>query len=167
MWFILKTSLFLGSSFRWHTFRWMCQIKFVWWQGRNFFFFFIPFVIRLRNDFYSNLKNEKLKYQKLRTSFSFRFNIYWFFLLLIFAVESLIYWRDVKKSGAVFGSGLVILLAISFFSVISVIAYLSLLVLAGTVAFRVYKTVLQAVQKTNDGHPFKWVASIAFFSCVA
>jgi len=70
-------------------------------------------------------------------------------------VESLIYWRDVKKSGAVFGSGLVILLAISFFSVISVVAYLSLLLLAGTVAFRVYKTVLQAVQKTNDGHPFK------------
>jgi len=74
---------------------------------------------------------------------------------LLDPLESLIYWRDVKKSGAVFGSGLIILLAISFFSVISVVAYLSLLVLAGTVAFRVYKTVLQAVQKTNDGHPFK------------
>jgi len=70
-------------------------------------------------------------------------------------VESLIYWRDVKKSGAVFGSGLVVLLAISFFSVISVAAYLSLLILVGTVSFRVYKTVLQAIQKTSDGHPFK------------
>ncbi|KRF81339.1 reticulon-1 isoform X2 [Drosophila virilis] len=70
-------------------------------------------------------------------------------------VESLIYWRDVKKSGIVFGAGLITLVAISSFSVISVFAYLSLLALVGTVAFRVYKSVTQAVQKTNDGHPFK------------
>ncbi|KAM8716011.1 hypothetical protein ACLKA7_002972 [Drosophila subpalustris] len=70
-------------------------------------------------------------------------------------VESLIYWRDVKKSGIVFGAGLVTLVAISCFSVISVFAYLSLLALVGTVAFRIYKSVTQAVQKTNDGHPFK------------
>ncbi|KPU73839.1 uncharacterized protein Dana_GF14162, isoform C [Drosophila ananassae] len=70
-------------------------------------------------------------------------------------VESLIYWRDVKKSGIVFGAGLITLLAISSFSVISVFAYLSLLTLFGTVAFRIYKSVTQAVQKTNDGHPFK------------
>jgi len=70
-------------------------------------------------------------------------------------VESLIYWRDVKKSGVVFAAGFLILLAISFFSVISVVAYASLAVLLGTVSFRIYKTVLQAVQKTSDGHPFK------------
>lgn len=72
-----------------------------------------------------------------------------------FPVESLIYWRDVKKSGIVFGAGLITLVAISSFSVISVFAYLSLLALFGTVAFRIYKSVTQAVQKTNDGHPFK------------
>ncbi|XP_036230968.1 reticulon-2 isoform X2 [Bactrocera oleae] len=70
-------------------------------------------------------------------------------------VESLIYWRDVKKSGIFFGAGLVTLLAISCFSVISVFAYLSLLTLAGTVAFRIYKSVMQAIQKTPEGHPFK------------
>ncbi|KAH8287909.1 hypothetical protein KR018_006976 [Drosophila ironensis] len=70
-------------------------------------------------------------------------------------VESLIYWRDVKKSGIVFSAGLITLVAISSFSVISVFAYLSLLTLFGTVAFRIYKSVTQAVQKTNDGHPFK------------
>ena len=70
-------------------------------------------------------------------------------------VESLIYWRDVKKSGIVFGAGLITLLAISCFSVISVFAYLSLLTLAGTVAFRIYKSVMQAIQKTSDAHPFK------------
>ncbi|XP_037957127.1 reticulon-1-A isoform X4 [Teleopsis dalmanni] len=69
--------------------------------------------------------------------------------------ESLIYWRDVKKSGIVFGAGLVTLLAISCFSVISVFAYLSLILLGGTVAFRMYKSVMQAIQKTSEGHPFK------------
>lgn len=70
-------------------------------------------------------------------------------------VESLIYWRDVKKSGAVFGAGLTILIAMSLFSLISVFSYVSLLALFGTVSFRIYKNVLQAVQKTSEGHPFK------------
>lgn len=70
-------------------------------------------------------------------------------------VESLIYWRDVKKSGIVCGAGMAILLAMSCFSVISVFAYVSLIVLLGTVAFRIYKIVMQAIQKTSEGHPFK------------
>ncbi|XP_062549159.1 reticulon-3 isoform X2 [Armigeres subalbatus] len=70
-------------------------------------------------------------------------------------VESLIYWRDVKKSGIVFGAGLTILIAMSLFSLISVFSYVSLLALFGTVSFRIYKNVLQAVQKTSEGHPFK------------
>lgn len=72
-----------------------------------------------------------------------------------FAVESLIYWRDVKKSGVVFGIGLAVLLAMSMFSLISVFAYLSLLTLVGTISFRIYKTIMSAVQKTSEGHPFK------------
>jgi reticulon-1 len=67
----------------------------------------------------------------------------------------LIYWRDVKKSGVVFGIGLAILLAMSMFSLISVFAYMSILTLAGTISFRIYKTVMSAVQKTSEGHPFK------------
>lgn len=70
-------------------------------------------------------------------------------------VAALIYWRDPKKSGIVFGTILGVLLSLAYFSLISVLAYLSLLVLSGTVIFRIYKTVLQAVQKTSDGHPFK------------
>ncbi|XP_050077860.1 reticulon-1 isoform X1 [Anopheles maculipalpis] len=70
-------------------------------------------------------------------------------------VESLIYWRDIKKSAVVFGGGLAILLAMSLFSLISVFSYLSLLLLFGTISFRIYKNVLQAVQKTSEGHPFK------------
>jgi hypothetical protein len=70
-------------------------------------------------------------------------------------LESLIYWRDVKKSGIVFGAGVTTILAISCFSVISVFAWLSLLLLCGAFAFRIYKSVLQAIQKTSDGHPFE------------
>ncbi|XP_046734130.1 reticulon-1-A isoform X5 [Diprion similis] len=75
-------------------------------------------------------------------------------------VEALIYWRDPKKSGTVFGVTLGVLLSLAYFSLISVLAYLSLITLTGTVAFRVYKTVLQAVQKTSDGHPFKDVLDV-------
>jgi len=67
----------------------------------------------------------------------------------------LLYWKDPKKSGAAFGAGLVLLLSLACCSIISVVAYLSLAVLTGTLSFRVYKNILQAVQKTDEGHPFK------------
>ncbi|KAK2158111.1 hypothetical protein LSH36_177g04082 [Paralvinella palmiformis] len=70
-------------------------------------------------------------------------------------VLDLIYWRDVKKTGVVFGSLLVVLLSLALFSVLSVIAYLSLAALTVTVSFRIYKNVLGAVQKMAEGHPFK------------
>ncbi|XP_064603371.1 reticulon-1-A-like isoform X2 [Liolophura sinensis] len=67
----------------------------------------------------------------------------------------LVYWQDVKKTGVVFGSMMFLLLSLAFFSVLSVVAYLSLATLTITLSFRVYKNVLQAVQKTGDQHPFK------------
>uniref|UniRef100_A0A1B6M6H3 Reticulon-like protein n=1 Tax=Graphocephala atropunctata TaxID=36148 RepID=A0A1B6M6H3_9HEMI len=70
-------------------------------------------------------------------------------------VEALVYWRDPKKSGVVFGSIMAILLSLCYMSLISVVAYSSLLALAGTICFRIYKNILQAVQKTSEGHPFK------------
>ncbi|KAH0950012.1 hypothetical protein HN011_000404 [Eciton burchellii] len=75
-------------------------------------------------------------------------------------VAGLIYWRDPKKSGIVFGTILGVLLSLAYFSLISVLAYLSLLILSGTILFRIYKTVLQAVQKTSDGHPFKEILDL-------
>lgn len=76
-------------------------------------------------------------------------------VIISFTVATLIYWRDPKTTGAVFGAILGLLLSLAYFSLISVLAYLSLLILIGTVAFRIYKSVLQAIQKTSDGHPFK------------
>ncbi|XP_071510592.1 reticulon-1-A-like [Diadema antillarum] len=70
-------------------------------------------------------------------------------------VVDLVYWRDIKKSGVAFGSILFILIALSLFSFISVVAYLLLAALTVTISFRVYKTVLAAVQKSDEGSPFK------------
>ncbi|KAK2864028.1 hypothetical protein Q7C36_003182 [Tachysurus vachellii] len=67
----------------------------------------------------------------------------------------LLYWRDVKQTGLVFSSVLLLLFSLTQFSVVSVVAYLALAALSATISFRVYKSVLQAVQKTDEGHPFK------------
>ncbi|XP_043277947.1 reticulon-4-like isoform X2 [Venturia canescens] len=75
-------------------------------------------------------------------------------------VAALIYWRQPEKTGVVFGAVLGVLLSLAYFSLISVFAYLSLLTLCGTVGFRVYKTFMQAVQKTSDGHPFKDILEV-------
>ncbi|XP_077587400.1 reticulon-1a isoform X3 [Stigmatopora nigra] len=71
------------------------------------------------------------------------------------AAIDLLYWRNVKQSGAVFSSVLLLLFSLTQFSVVSVGAYLALAALSATISFRIYKSVLQAVQKTDEGHPFK------------
>nr|XP_034957589.1 reticulon-3-like [Zootoca vivipara] len=74
---------------------------------------------------------------------------------LSLAVRDLVFWRDVKKTGVVFSTTLILLLSLAAFSVISVISYLILALLSITISFRVYKSVIQAVQKSEEGHPFK------------
>ncbi|XP_056155926.1 reticulon-3 isoform X3 [Lampris incognitus] len=71
------------------------------------------------------------------------------------SVKDLIHWRDPKKSGAVFGLSMLLLLSLAAFSVISVMSYLLLALLCVTITFRIYKSVIQAVQKSSEGHPFK------------
>ncbi|XP_046904838.1 reticulon-3 isoform X3 [Hypomesus transpacificus] len=70
-------------------------------------------------------------------------------------VKDLVHWRDPKKSGVVFGLSMLLLLSLAAFSVISVVSYLLLALLCVTITFRIYKSVVQAVQKSGDGHPFK------------
>ncbi|XP_074862190.1 reticulon-3 isoform X2 [Carettochelys insculpta] len=70
-------------------------------------------------------------------------------------VHDLIFWRDVKKTGFVFATSLIMLLSLAAFSVISVVSYLILALLSVTISFRVYKSVIQAIQKSEEGHPFK------------
>lgn len=50
---------------------------------------------------------------------------------------------------------MVLLLSLAAFSIISVVSYLILSLLTVTIGFRIYKSVMQAVQKSDEGHPFK------------
>lgn len=70
-------------------------------------------------------------------------------------LADLVYWRDVKKSGIFFGAGLLLLLSLACCSIISVIANGSLLILGSTLVYRIYSNIMQAIQKTDEGHPFK------------
>jgi hypothetical protein len=70
-------------------------------------------------------------------------------------VRSLMYWDNPRDSGIVCGSVLVCLLAVRYISLISVLGNLSLALVTATMSFRIYKSVLAAVNKTQEGHPFK------------
>ncbi|XP_055358656.1 reticulon-4a isoform X5 [Betta splendens] len=70
-------------------------------------------------------------------------------------VVDLLYWRDVKATGVVFGAGLLLLLSLTVCSIVSVSSYIGLALLSVTICFRIYKGILQAIQKSDEGHPFK------------
>merc|ERR1711950_8407 len=69
--------------------------------------------------------------------------------------NSLLYWDQPRDSGIICGSVLVCLLAVRYISLISVIGNLSLALVTATMSFRIYKSVLAAVNKNQEGHPFK------------
>ncbi|XP_059928666.1 reticulon-3-like isoform X3 [Gadus macrocephalus] len=71
------------------------------------------------------------------------------------SLSELLYWRDVKTTGVVFGAALLLLLSLTACSIVSVASYVGLALLSVTVAFRIYKGILQAIQKSDEGHPFK------------
>jgi len=70
-------------------------------------------------------------------------------------LSSLVYWENPRESGMVMGPVLVCLLAVRYISLISVIGNLALALVTATLSFRIYKSVLAAVNKSSEGHPFK------------
>ncbi len=70
-------------------------------------------------------------------------------------VDRLVQWRDPRATGPIFASVLVFLVAVRYLSVLSVVGNLSLALLTATMAFRIYKSVLAAVNKSGEGNPFK------------
>ncbi|XP_023327308.1 reticulon-1-A [Eurytemora carolleeae] len=70
-------------------------------------------------------------------------------------LNSLVYWENPRDSGIAFGPVLVCLLACRYISLISVLGNLALALVTATVSFRIYKSVLAAVNKTQEGHPFR------------
>uniref|UniRef100_A0A8C1M5X7 Reticulon n=1 Tax=Cyprinus carpio TaxID=7962 RepID=A0A8C1M5X7_CYPCA len=81
------------------------------------------------------------------------------------SVLELLHWRDVRASGLVLGCSLFLLLSLLSCSIISVLSYSSLGLLSLTLSFRTYRGVLQAIQKSDEGHPFKrYLAQDVFLS---
>uniref|UniRef100_A0AAZ3SPV7 Reticulon n=1 Tax=Oncorhynchus tshawytscha TaxID=74940 RepID=A0AAZ3SPV7_ONCTS len=76
------------------------------------------------------------------------------------SLVELLYWRDVKTSGVVFGASLSLLLSLTLCSIVSVSSYIGLALLSVTICFRIYKGILQAIQKSDEGHPFKSIAHV-------
>lgn len=71
-------------------------------------------------------------------------------------VLDLVYWKDPKKSGLALGLGLLALIFIANYSLISVVAYAGLLLLAATVAFKAYKFVMKSLGKASkEENPLK------------
>lgn len=70
-------------------------------------------------------------------------------------LTSLVYWDNPRDTGIAFGSVLVCLLAVRYISLISVVGNLALALVTATMSFRIYKSVLAAVNKSSEGHPFK------------
>uniref|UniRef100_A0A4X2M6C9 Reticulon domain-containing protein n=1 Tax=Vombatus ursinus TaxID=29139 RepID=A0A4X2M6C9_VOMUR len=58
-----------------------------------------------------------------------------------------------KPKTEVFGARLFLLLSLSVFSTMSGTAYIVLALISVTISFRVYNGVIQAIQKSDEGHP--------------
>lgn len=71
----------------------------------------------------------------------------------------LVYWRDPKKSAIVLVATIAALLIFAKCSLITVFSYVGLAVLAGTIAFRIYKLLEAQFKKTDGGNPFKLAQS--------
>ena len=63
--------------------------------------------------------------------------------------KKLVHWDSGAASGGVFGSVLGLLVAISYFSLISVAAYISLAALAGVMAIKVYSFAMVFLKKVS------------------
>lgn len=70
-------------------------------------------------------------------------------------VLEVVYWRDPKRSGIALAAILVGLWLVAKCSVLSLVAYTSLAVLAGTLGFRVFKLIEAQIKKTDGSNPFK------------
>ena len=69
--------------------------------------------------------------------------------------RGLLEWHNPRDSGVVFGAVLVVLLSLRYVSALSVLGHLALGLITATMAFRIYKSVLAAVNKSGEGHPFR------------
>jgi len=69
-------------------------------------------------------------------------------------LASLIYWRDLYKSGAVLAVTLGVLISLCCYSVIAVLANSALLALLGSAGYRLYIFGKQTINKTQEPNPY-------------
>jgi len=74
------------------------------------------------------------------------------------SVMDLLMWRDIKKTGAILASAVILLLSLSLFSALSVFAYFGVVVMTITTSFRLYCSAMCMINKSTDSAtPFKYV----------
>lgn len=101
------------------------------------------------------INQEPLKEKQKKIAYEFGLNALFNPERLHPSVEFLIYWRDVEKSGMVFGTGLIALMAFAQFSTISLLSSLLLVAMLGCFAVRVYASVMQVADISEEGDQFK------------
>jgi hypothetical protein len=74
--------------------------------------------------------------------------------LFFFSVQEIVLWRDPKKSAIALVLSLLALILVAKFTFISLVAWSSLIVLGGTLGFRVFKLVESQIKKTDAQNPF-------------
>ncbi|MGH0161404.1 UNVERIFIED_CONTAM: hypothetical protein FKN15_041260 [Acipenser sinensis] len=73
----------------------------------------------------------------------------------LMVVSELIYWKDSKRTGAVFTGLVVALISLSQLSIISVISNLAFLLMCVTLGMRLYTKILQVLNKSDGTSPFQ------------
>jgi len=69
-------------------------------------------------------------------------------------ILDLIYWRDPKKSGIVFGITLALLICLAVFNIISVVSYLGLFAMIAALGYRTYAGVMIKSEHKNPFQPY-------------
>ena len=85
----------------------------------------------------------------------------------IMGFESTYLWEDPIHSGIIFGSVLVTLISICYYSLISVVAYCSLTALLAVVSLKVYTYVMVTFLKKETPNPLAKVAGKKAIICQA
>ena len=75
--------------------------------------------------------------------------------LSVISVIDLIYWHNLKKTGVVFATIVVVLLSLTVYTLLSVVTFFSMALLTVALLYRVGMTVMGAIQKSGTDNPFK------------
>jgi len=77
------------------------------------------------------------------------------------SIASVVYWEDPVLSGALFGSVLVTLVSLSYYSLITVLSYLALTLLALVILVKIYSYVMVMLKKAEPGcDPLDMIAAM-------